>query len=145
MLRLGARTALAPPPDVVAPGPALGLKMVLRLLEDVGGSACLGAAGGGGTEKRARSWASVSRIRLVMSWFCSSALVNILGGAKLDAVQKGMHGGSGTVGILQLGNGRGAERDLLEMRIEQRHDGHLGGVGVSGVVFGINNTGEGET
>lgn len=61
--------------------------MVLRLLVDVGGSACLGAAGGGGTEKRARSCASVSRIRLVMSWVCSSAFVNILGGAKLDAVQ----------------------------------------------------------
>lgn len=86
MLRLGARTALAPPPDVVAPGPPLGLKMVLRRLVDVGGSACFGAAGGGGTEKRARSCASVSRIKLVISWFCRSALVNILGGAKLDAV-----------------------------------------------------------
>lgn len=86
MLRLGARTALAPPPDVVAPGPPLGLKMVLRRLVDVGGSACFGAAGGGGTEKRARSCASVSRIKLVISWFWRSALVNILGGAKLDVV-----------------------------------------------------------
>lgn len=70
--------------------------MVLRLLAELEGSACLGAAGGGGTEKRARSWASVSRIRVVMSWFCSSALVKILGGAKLEAVQRrGKQAGGG--------------------------------------------------
>jgi hypothetical protein len=67
--------------------------MVLRRLLDVGGSACFGAAGGGGTEKRARSCASVSRIRLVISWFCNSALVNILGGAKLDSAQNDAVGG----------------------------------------------------
>jgi hypothetical protein len=91
---------------VVAPGPPLGLKMVLRRLLEVGGSACFGAAGGGGTEKRARSCASVSRIRLVMSWFCSSALVNILGGAKLDGAQNGAVGRGKCLGarVLQLGD-----------------------------------------
>lgn len=79
---LGALTALAPPPDMLAPGP-LGLKMVLRRLVAVAGSACLGGAGGGGTENKARSCSSVSLIRLVMSWFWSSALVKILGGANL--------------------------------------------------------------
>lgn len=39
--------------------------------------------GGGGTEKRARSWASVSRIREVMSGLERRALVKILGGGKL--------------------------------------------------------------
>lgn len=30
-------------------------------------------------------------------------------------------------GILQLGNGRRAERDLLEVIVQQRHDGHWRG------------------
>lgn len=37
----------------------------------------------GGTEKRARSWGSVSRISDVMSGVERSALVKILGGGKL--------------------------------------------------------------
>jgi len=68
---------------MLAPGPPFGLKMVFRLLVDGAGSACLGAAGGGGTENRARSCSSVSLIRLVISWFCNSAFVKILGGANL--------------------------------------------------------------
>ena len=43
----------------------------------------VGGGGGGGTEKSARSWASVSRIREVMSWWDRSALVKILGEGKL--------------------------------------------------------------
>lgn len=39
--------------------------------------------GGGGTENKARSWGSVSRIRDVMSVVERRALVNILGGGKL--------------------------------------------------------------
>lgn len=39
---------------------------------------------GGATVKSARSWVSVSLIRVVISWECRSALVNILGGGKLD-------------------------------------------------------------
>jgi hypothetical protein len=86
VLRLGALTALAPPPDMLVP-PPFELKMVLRLLVDAAGSACFGAAGGGGTENRARSCSSVSRIRLVISWFWSNAFVKIFGGANLGRVQ----------------------------------------------------------
>lgn len=39
---------------------------------------------GGATVNSARSWISVSLIRVVISWGCRSALVNILGGGKLD-------------------------------------------------------------
>jgi hypothetical protein len=78
---------LAPPP--------LGLKTVLRLLVDAAGSACLGAAGGGGTENRARSCSSVSRIRLVISWFCSNAFVKIFGGANLGVFSRECSGRSG--------------------------------------------------
>lgn len=77
----GARTAFAPPPDMLAP-PPFALNTVFRLFADANGSACL-VGGGGGTENRARSWSSVSRIKLVISWFCSSELVNCFGGAKL--------------------------------------------------------------
>jgi hypothetical protein len=106
---------------MLAPAP-LGLKTVLRLLVDAAGSVCLGAAGGGGTEKRARSCSSVSRIRLVISWFWSSAFVNILDGAKLSylATVNPRHEGI----LRQFRNGGGTERDLLQMRVEQRHDGH---------------------
>lgn len=84
VFRLGARTAFAPPP-IVLPLPALlGSKTVFRLLD--ADSCALGAGGGGGTEKRARSCDSVSRMRAVMSWGCSSALVKILGGGKLGVV-----------------------------------------------------------
>lgn len=67
--------------------PPAGLKMVLRRLVDADGSACLGGAGGGGTEKRARSCSSVSRIRLVISWFWRRAFVKIFGGANLACCQ----------------------------------------------------------
>lgn len=43
----------------------------------------MGKGAGGGTEKRARSWGSVSRIREVMSGVESMAFVKILGGGKL--------------------------------------------------------------
>lgn len=39
--------------------------------------------GGGGTEKRARSCASVSRMRDVMSWFARRELAKIFGAGKL--------------------------------------------------------------
>jgi len=45
--------------------------------------------GGGGTEKRARSCGSVSRMREVISGVESSALVKIFGGGKLGGVNKG--------------------------------------------------------
>lgn len=102
MFRLGALTAFAPPPDVLVPPPPLGLKMVLRLLVDGAGSACLGAAGGGGTENRARSWISVSLIKLVISWFWSKALVKILGGANLGCVQSSAIAGEWMVDQRQL-------------------------------------------
>lgn len=78
--------------------PALTLKTVCRREEDLVAAAgcccCWGSSGceegegraGGGTEKRARSWVSVSRMREVMSWFERRALVKILGGGKLGFV-----------------------------------------------------------
>ena len=45
--------------------------------------------GGGGTENRARSCGSVSRIRDVISGVESSAFVKILGGGKLGGVSEG--------------------------------------------------------
>ena len=39
----------------------------------------LEGTGGGAIEKRARSWASVSLIRAVMSWWVRRAFVNCLG------------------------------------------------------------------
>ena len=56
--------------------------------DDSSGSAAGGFAegavgGGGGTEKRARSWGSVSRSRLVMSWLERRAVVKIRGCGKL--------------------------------------------------------------
>ena len=73
--------------DVVT-SPAATEKTVCRRFEGGGcsGSAAAGAAeggGGGGTEKRARSCASVSRIREVISGLERRALVKILGGGKL--------------------------------------------------------------
>lgn len=43
-----------------------------------------GGGGGAGTEKRARSWDSVSRMSDVMSWFDNRAFVKIFGGGKLS-------------------------------------------------------------
>ena len=69
----------------VVTSPAATLKTVWRRDEGLGGSGFWLVAGGGGagTEKRARSWASVSRMRDVMSWLERRALVKILGGGKL--------------------------------------------------------------
>lgn len=76
----------------VVTSPAATLKTVCRREEGLGGSGFCravvvvgaGAGGGGaGTEKSARSWASVSRIREVMSGLERRALVKILGGGKL--------------------------------------------------------------
>jgi hypothetical protein len=47
-----------------------------------------------------------------------------LGRGEARASSDGCRGKAGRMGVLQLGNGRGAERDLLEVSIEQRHDGH---------------------
>lgn len=61
-------------------------------------------SGGGGTEKRARSWGSVSRIRVVMSGVERRALVKILGGGKLGGVSWFWGGveGEGRTGALKL-------------------------------------------
>ncbi len=82
----------------VVTSPEETLKTVWRRLEDLplplplsssssaaaaAGRLLLVGGGGGGTEKRARSCASVSRMRDVMSWLERSALVKILGGGKL--------------------------------------------------------------
>lgn len=68
MFRRGARV---PTPVPVVTSPDATLKTVcLRLLLDFGseyGVCAVGGGGDGGTEKSARSWGSVSRIRAVMS------------------------------------------------------------------------------
>jgi hypothetical protein len=72
----------------VVTSPPATLKTVCRRADGFGASAflwCVAVGGGGGTEKRARSWASVSRIREVMSGLESRALVKIFGGGKLHA------------------------------------------------------------
>lgn len=86
MLRRGPAREVGGP---VVTSPAVTLKTVWRredLLAGAGSEDCGWCAvggGGGGTEKRARSWASVSRIKEVMSWLERRALVKILGGGKL--------------------------------------------------------------
>lgn len=70
--------------------PDATLKTVCRRPEDFFFSGSVGlrvveGGGGGGTEKRARSWGSVSRMRDVMSWFERRALVKIFGGGNLKA------------------------------------------------------------
>lgn len=71
----------------VVTSPAVTLKTVWRredlVASEDGGGCWAEGGGGGGTEKRARSCASVSRIREVMSWFERRAFVKILGGGKL--------------------------------------------------------------
>jgi hypothetical protein len=71
--------------------PEATLKTVCRRPEDFFFSGSVGlrvveGGGGGGTEKRARSCGSVSRMRDVMSWFERRALVKILGGGNLCQV-----------------------------------------------------------
>jgi hypothetical protein len=80
----------------------------------------LGVAAAGGTEKSALSCDSVSRIKLVMSWDWSSALVNILGGGNLGHGQDGRS--TEAWDVRQLGNGPRTERDLFQVRVEERHD-----------------------
>ena len=82
MLRRVATPPAGPP---VVTSPAVTLNTVFRRDEeaDDSGLGFVGGGGGGGTEKRARSCASVSRIREVMSGFERSALVKIFGGGKL--------------------------------------------------------------
>lgn len=68
--------------------PEATLKTVLRrVVPDVDESGEVWVVdGGGGTEKRARSWDSVSRIRAVISWLDRSAFVKIFGGGNLVSV-----------------------------------------------------------
>ena len=66
--------------------PPATLKTVCRRIEGAGSGGWLANGGGGGTEKSARSWTSVSRIRLVMSGLASSAFENMRGGGKLRSV-----------------------------------------------------------
>lgn len=63
--------------------PSAGSSVEACFSSDDDDAVVVGGGGGGGTEKRARSWDSVSRIRLVMSWLARRALVKILGGGKL--------------------------------------------------------------
>jgi hypothetical protein len=79
-------------------GPLLGGKMVVRRVDEE--EASLRA---GGTEKRARSWASVSRMSVVMSWGWRRALVKILGPGKLGGV------------LLELGASEGCWGNVLEV------------------------------
>jgi hypothetical protein len=71
----------------VVTSPDVTLKTVLRregfLVSSPEAAEVEDGVGGAGTEKRARSWASVSRIREVMSWLERRAVVKILGGGKL--------------------------------------------------------------
>jgi hypothetical protein len=72
----------------VVTSPEATLKTVWRLPDDFffSGSAGLRiveGGGGGGTEKRARSWGSVSRMRDVISWLERRALVKIFGRGNL--------------------------------------------------------------
>lgn len=71
----------------VVTSPAATLKTVCLRLEGLGCSGLgvvVGGGGGAGTEKRVRSWASVSRMREVMSGLERRALVKIFGGGKLE-------------------------------------------------------------
>jgi hypothetical protein len=81
VLRLGALDPAVP----VVTSPLATLKTVCRReLEVEGyGAEAVGCGCGGGTEKRARSCGSVSRIREVISGVDRRALVKILGGGKL--------------------------------------------------------------
>lgn len=102
MLRRGTRDAADVVAVVISPEVEATLKTVLRRSE----SEC---EDGGGTEKRARSWGSVSRIREVMSGVERRALVKILGGGKLVGLLiwvgdwrlelDGKRGGYGSVAI----------------------------------------------
>jgi hypothetical protein len=75
-LDLGFSLAFSPPPPPPAAAAAdAGSLVALSALEAVGG--------GGGTENRARSWDSVSRMREVMSSPPRRAFVKILEGGKL--------------------------------------------------------------
>jgi hypothetical protein len=76
------------PPVVTSPDATLKT-VCLRLLAFSGyGVDAVGRACGGGTEKRARSWGSVSRISKVMSCVERRALVKIFGGGKLGGVSR---------------------------------------------------------
>lgn len=75
-----------------------------------------GAGCGGGTEKRARSWGSVSRIRDVISGVERRAFVNIFGGGNLGGVRRGIWGEReiGLTGEWQLIRRRGqSARDVV--------------------------------
>lgn len=88
------------------------------------GSGCGWAdgGGGGGTEKRARSWVSVSRIREVISWLERRALVNILGGGKLFMISSLQEYESVSVEcIREAVNALTGYGDLLQMRRKERH------------------------
>lgn len=75
-------------PEVVT-SPDATLNTVWRRDDSFGGSGFWDVAGGGGggTENRARSCVSVSRIRDVMSWLEMRAFVKIFGDGKLLEVR----------------------------------------------------------
>lgn len=107
--------------------PAATLKTVWRrdLESDLGevyGVEEVVGSGGGGTEKRARSWASVSRMSVVISGVERRALVKILGGGKLSGVSCVVWGCGGRErGVRESRNCVGRELDLFEVTMEERH------------------------
>lgn len=107
--------------------PAATLKTVCRretlLCSDVGSGFVTGG-GGGGTENRARSWVSVSRINEVMSWLESRALVNIFGGGNLysGCVSDRLVHCPGAWNLRKAVNALARHGDLLKVGGEERHD-----------------------
>lgn len=107
--------------------PAATLKTVCRretLLCSGVGSGFVTGGGGGGTENRARSWVSVSRISEVMSWLDSRALVKILGGGNLysGCVSDRLVHYPGVWNLRKAIDALARHGYLLEVGCEERHD-----------------------
>jgi hypothetical protein len=112
--------AAAPPTPPAARNPAVAGPTVVRLREDGAEGA---AAAARVTVKSARSWASVSRMRAVMSCGWRRAFVKILGGGKLPVLvgQPWREGGG-----LEVGDCLGAGGDLVEVGVYEGEDRHGG-------------------
>lgn len=84
----------------------------------------VGAGGGGGTENKARSCASVSRINDVISWLERRAFVKIfgLGNLKTHTRQHSFQSVKLQFHLRQRVDAFAAVADLLEVRVQIRHD-----------------------